>query len=250
MIKHLSYSSISNYLQCQRHWKHRYIDQLESEKSDALLFGSAWHKMINLVSGNDSFRGFETWEKALIETLEDSNLGTNDLSQDFLKLGVKMSTSIPIVNHIQGLNIIQSELKFEMTIPQCEVPIIGYIDAILANGTVVDFKTSKTRWNQDKVDNDLQATFYVAGLHSLGLIKADDFPVPFEYHIFLKQKKPDVQVLRTHRTAADCMALFNIIGDVWESMKNDTFLPSGVGSWKCSEKYCEFWNVCKGGMLG
>ena len=60
MVDHLSYSSIQNYLMCGRHWKYQYVDKVESDKSDALLFGSAWHKMINLVRGNP----FDSWDVA------------------------------------------------------------------------------------------------------------------------------------------------------------------------------------------
>jgi len=237
MIDHLSYSSIQNYLMCQRHWRYRYIDQIKSEKNDALLFGSAWHKMINLVAGT-----LQPIDEAFLESLD-----TSMQSEENYHALSRMSESTPIKAHLQGLEIKQSELKFELTIPQSELPIIGYIDAILEDGTPVDFKTSKRKWSQAQADKDLQATFYIAGMHKMGMIQTSDFPIKFEYHIFTKTKNPDVQVLETWRTVEDVLGLFNLIGVVSDSMRAGQHVPNPT-TWKCSSNYCEFWELCKGGM--
>jgi hypothetical protein len=55
-----------------------------------------------------------------------------------------------------------------------------------------------------------------------------------------------VQVIDTYRTIQDIFWLFNLIGDVWKSMKAENFVPNPT-SWKCSKNYCEFYRLCKGG---
>lgn len=235
-VDHLSYSQIQNYLLCGRHYKFGYIDGIEKPDNDNLLFGKAWHKMIDLVAGTP-----QPINEKFYEVLE------GELSHENHELIARMAKSIPIQAHLQGLNIAQSELRFEFTVPNVEVPVIGFIDAILDNGTPVDFKTAARKWSQDKADSDLQATFYIAGMHKLGLVSIEDFPVKFEYHIFTKTKNPDVQVLETWRTAEDVLGLFGLVGVVWDAIRRDVFVPNPT-SWKCSERYCEFWERCKGGM--
>ena len=176
--------------------------------------------MIGLVSGKTlSYQSLcDIWTKALPLSHE-GNMYELDAIAD------KMLSTKSIQHHLQGLNIKQSELEFKMTIPQCEVPIIGYIDAILEDGTPVDFKTAARKWSQDKADSDLQATFYIAGMHKLGLVSIEDFPIKFEYHIFTKTKNPDVQVLETWRTAEDVLGLFGLVGVVWDAIQRDVFVP-------------------------
>jgi len=42
-IQHLSYSSISMYLDCPEAWRRKYIAKEQTQSSPALAFGSAFH---------------------------------------------------------------------------------------------------------------------------------------------------------------------------------------------------------------
>jgi len=256
MIKHLSYSSINHYLNCSRSWRYRYVNKLDEGKSEALLFGSAWHKMIgNMVNG--TLDHMLAWRDGLTESLPDDIEDGQSWITNINLLGSRILAESEVRQHIKNLKPSYHEIstgeyapylehKFEFTIPQVEVPVIGYIDMINEDMTPIDFKTSSRRWTQKRADNDLQATFYIAGMHSQGLIKSDQFPYPFEYHVFTKTKNPEVQVLRTYRTAEQVLELFELIKMVWDAMKSQMYLPNPNG-WQCSEKYCSFWQHCEGG---
>lgn len=263
MIDHLSYSSISHYLQCQRSWKHKYIDQIETDKSDALLFGSAWHKMISKSLLEKGYRLFgQLWRESSEEL--DGYLNSN-----IFDLGLSMISSKHISDTLQNLKpherqvlidtdnnglpfhdyIPMVDYKIEFSIPNVPVPIIGYIDMIADDRVPVDFKTAKHKWTQEQADSSLQPTFYLAGLHAQDFIKASDFPAKFRYIIFLKTKKPDVQIIETTRTDEDVINLFGLVEGCWQQMQSENHLPTGIGSWKCSSNYCDFWNICQGGRI-
>jgi hypothetical protein len=235
MIDHLSYSSISGYLQCSKHWKYRYIDQVPTESSDALLFGSAWHKMIGLVVDGDT--PSDAWLCAHTETFKEHESNLFDL-------GIKMLQNPNINLEIAELKPREIEYKFEAHFPGVPVPVIGFIDMITQDGHVIDFKTAGRKWTQDRADNDLQPTFYLAALNKLGLV---ELPATFRYMIFTKTKNPEVQVIDTTRTAADVLALYALVKEVWDAIEMGVYVPSGIGNWKCSSNYCEFWNLCEGG---
>jgi hypothetical protein len=45
-LTHLSYSSISSYLNCGRNWKYKYVDKVPTAKSGEMFFGSVFHSAI------------------------------------------------------------------------------------------------------------------------------------------------------------------------------------------------------------
>lgn len=246
MIEHLSYSSIQKYLTCSRQWRFKYIDEIPvEEKSDALLFGSAWHKMIGLVVGGNDNLG-NAWTKAISSVTEEKS---DDAYADLVSLGMKMITSPTITPHLQGLNFWKMEQYMELNVPSVPVPIIGYIDAIRCDDNAnvpIDFKTAGRKWTQEKADHSLQATMYIAMMYQAGLITS--LPAKFEFHIFTKTKNPELQILETWRTAQDLIELYNLIGVVWDAIEQGIYVPNS-SSYLCSQKYCDFYNRCKGGMI-
>lgn len=247
MIDHLSYSSISGYLQCARHWRYRYIDRQPSPSSDALLFGSAWHKMIALVAsgqghlGKSTMSSLNAWH-TVMTTMEE--LQDNPIADGIQELGERL-LDVPVIRAtIQGLHPAHLEYEIELHVPGLPVPVAGFIDMIDADGMAWDFKTAGKKWTQDQADASLQPTVYLAALQQSGLVS---LPAPFRYMIFTKTKSPDVQVLDTVRTAADVLAFYELAREVWRAIEAGIYVPNGIGSWKCSANYCEFWQLCEGG---
>lgn len=242
MIDHLSFSSVARYLRCGKQWKYRYIDKLQEESGEALLFGKAWHDVIrfHLLNGGELN---ETWN-----LLHESR----PMSDEMLFLGQKMLTSPDITQAIQGLsssiNLESLEMETELHIPGVSVPIVGFIDMIQNDGIPIDIKTSSKKWSQEQADTSLQPTFYLAALEQLQMVK---LPAKFKYIVFTKTKNPAVQVLETTRTHEDVFALYGLIGEVWQAIQKEVFTPTDPGNWWCHHKYCGFWDVCEyGGRNG
>lgn len=256
MIEHLSYSQIGHYLSCQRSYRYKYINEIPTDSSDALLFGSAWHKMISMVLVDQTPQ--MAWGKAYDETFNPEK--NNHLNSDLWELGVSMINAT--LSTLQGLRPlpvyefgsyqlagkVMIDHYVEFNIPGVPVPIIGYIDMVDIDKVPVDFKTASRKWTQAQADASLQPTFYLAGLHSQKFLTAKDFPAKFRYIIFTKKPPHEIQIIETTRTAEDILNLFGLIGDCWQSIQNGSFLPTGAGSWKCSQNYCDFYDRCMGGM--
>lgn len=243
MIDHLSFSSISKYLKCHRQWKHKYIDGWEEPDSEALLFGKVWHEMIRYGIEEKNNNLLDNWY-VVCEGWNDTNAEIQQ--QELIELGEKMLFNPVVSKVIKELKPMPEsiERKFDLHIPGVEIPVIGYIDMIEENTMIpIDFKTASKKWSDGQADSDLQATFYIAAMEQAGMIK---LPHAFKYIIFTKTSKPTVQIIETERTAAHVFELHEMINDVWQAIKSKSFGKCDPGMWWCSEKWCGFYDRCKG----
>lgn len=242
MIEHLSYSSINTFLMCSKRWQLKYIDKHPEETGPNLIFGGAWHKMINLIIEGEKPK--VAWSQAFNAKLEEENV-TGDWFIEYDVLGQRM-IDVPVIQEaiqqLKPLNNESVEKRVELKIPGMPVPLVGYIDMIDEFGPI-DFKTTARKWNQSQADQSLQPTIYIASLYQAGLIS---LPATFRYIIFTKTKNPVVQVLETERTIQDIYNLFDLVSDVWKAINKEAFVANTQG-WHCSEKYCGQWNNCQWG---
>jgi len=257
MIDHLSYSSISTYLMCPRSWRFRYLDKVEAPTSPALIFGSAFHEAIEgHIADRHTAPGIsliDRWETAWSTQLESK--GNNvawgkDSTESLHDLGHAMLSDPGVQGVIEAIRPVMHkgqaliEEKVELRVPGVPMPVIGYVDVIEEGGVPADFKTSARSWSQNRAHEELQATFYLAALNQMQTPLNLD--MRFRYYVFVKNaRRPQVEIRDTQRTAADLFWLFGLIRDVWGSIEAGAF-PPNPNTWKCSPKWCEYWEVCRG----
>lgn len=244
MIEHLSYSSISTYLMCPRSWRFRYIDKVEAPVSPALVFGSAFHDAIEAhVDKRGDLSLEDRWHSAWGSQLETrENIAWDKDADMYAQLGAVMLSAPDTVRLVEAIVPRAIEQKVELLVPGVPIPVIGYIDVIESDGVPADFKTSSRSWSQQKADEELQPLFYLAALNQAGTLH--DYR--FRYYVFVKnEKRPQVQIWETRREAAGLFWLFGLVKDVWAAIDGGAFPPNPT-TWKCSPKWCEYWQECKG----
>ena len=252
-VEYLSASSVTAYLMCARAWRYRYIDKVEVPVAAALSFGIAFHEAIRLHveaktlgSEIDSIDELFAREWKWHVENEDIDYG-RDTPESLEALGHKMLYSRDVMDAINGLAPQMQddqpvmEHRIEFTIDGVPVPIIGFIDMIGDDGVPVDFKTAGKAWYSDRADSELQPAFYLEALR-----QADQMPNEgaFRYYIFTKTARPKAQMIKTYRTPAQLEWMCGVVRAVWQGIEAEVFPPNGVGSWKCSPKYCEYWDAC------
>lgn len=250
MIEHLSYSSISTYLLCPRSWRYRYIDKVETPVSPALVFGSAFHDALEAYVKDKESPLAHHWNTAWKAQTESRDVSWDKEPAAYDVLGIAMFSkeeTVQVVDAIKPLMINDYpmiEERVELRVPGVPVPVIGFIDVIEKDGIPADFKTSARSWTQKRADDELQPTFYLAALNQLGFEMNPD--LMFRYYVFVKNaKKPALQIWETQRTAADLFWLFGLVRDVWGGIAREVFPPNPT-TWKCSPKWCEYWDSCRG----
>lgn len=262
MIDHLSYSSITAYLDCPENWRRKYLAKEPTMSSPALVFGSAFHGTVEKLVANPTpemnplsiYPEHAVYHEKSLWQLEFEKATSGlpifwgaDTPEETFNDGVRMFSNAALLSEIkkikpgtdeQGPKI---ERKVELHVPGVPVPIIGYIDIILADGTPADFKTSAKSWSDDKAQDSLQSLFYLAALNQAGI------PVNwnFKHIVFVKTKEPKVQILEHSHKPGELFFLFDLISRVWQGIEKEVF-PMNPTTWKCNEKYCDFYAACRG----
>lgn len=244
MIEHLSYSSITMYLDCPEAWRRKYIAQEPTRKTSALAFGSAFHGTVERMIQKRSYDWTTIWSEEFGKAFQDVTWEDEETPEWHYNEGVRLLNHEDVKTAIQSIQPKSPEhieKKVELRVPGVPVPVIGYIDIILADGTPADFKTSARSWTQDQANNSLQTLFYIAALNQAGL----EVNWKFKHFVFVKTKIPQVQVLEHSHTPGELFFLFEMIKRVWEGI-NKEFFPLNPTTWRCSEKYCDFFANCRG----
>ena len=257
-IEHLSYSSISSYMTCGKAWKYRYIDKVQAPTSPTLIIGSTVHDTVEEIIrsrtlGTYGVDSAEFATKRLSERLLTADLPVDGPEAENAKNDVlRFFTNPYILSELYNITAKVDdagpmiERKVTLEVPEVEIPIIGYIDIILSNGIPADFKTSAKSWTQEKAEAELQPVFYLGAMQQMGI------PMNWEFwHIVLvKTKQPKFQILKHHHWKAEVDRLMEQVQTVWKSINAGIFMPAAPGSWKCSSKWCEYYDLCHGSNHG
>jgi len=191
----------------------------------------------------------EHWARQLEEN--GANISWDgDSPEDLNNTGIRMLTNPDVLATINAIEPLLDpapvvEKKISLQVPGVPIPIIGYIDVIEADGIPADFKTSSRSWGSQKAQEEMQPCFYLAALNQMG--HKSEWPLDFRHYVFVKTKVPKVEIWRTQRRSGELFWLFGAIRDVWQAIEARAF-PPNPGTWLCSPKYCEFWDLCRGKM--
>jgi hypothetical protein len=257
-LDHLSYSSISTYLMCPRSWRFRYVDHIETPKAAALVFGSAIHDTIEafIARGKDEpVATLERWQGNWEKQTAAGNIDWGEAGKPdtLYSLGQTMLSEPSIVETLSEIRpLIERdqtwiEARVKLCVPSVPVPIVGYIDCITADGVPCDFKTAGRAWSADQAAGEMQPLFYLAALNQVGFYRKPGRPVgAFRHYVLVKNaKSPRCDVFDTQRTMGEVLWLFGLVRDVWRGIEAGVF-PPNPETWKCSAKWCEFWDRCRG----
>lgn len=253
MIDHLSYSSISLFLDCPEAWRRKYIAQEPVRTSPPLVFGSAFHNCVEDKIANPEKDILSIWGDCWPAALEGQDVywGADTPEQHFNE-GVRILSNKAVLDEITKIKPLKLDVgtdterpaieqKVELRVPKVGVPIIGYIDVILEDGTPADFKTSKASWSDSKASEQLQSLFYIAALNQMEVT----VNWKFAHLIFVKTKEPKFQRLEHRHKPVELFFLFRVIEQVWDAIEKQSF-PLHPGSWRCSPNFCDFFQACKG----
>ena len=250
---HLSASSINQYIDCSLAYRFSKIDQIKPEfTSDALVFGSAIHKVLEFFY-NERQLGRKTSLLDLLNLFEkfwrmDAEGNTrikfkpgNDFDSMLMEgksLLTIYYTSLPEDN----FKVIGVEEAFELHIPGIPIPLIGSVDLIEECGEsiiITDHKTSSKAYSADDIDNSFQLTLYGLAFKMNGY---HDREILLKFDCLIKTKKPKFEQCYTVRSDIDEKKAINKIIAVWDGISKGVFIPNNT-SWKCCG--CSFKQNCE-----
>ncbi|MDD3486824.1 MAG: PD-(D/E)XK nuclease family protein [Candidatus Moranbacteria bacterium] len=239
-----SYSALDTFLVCPLKYKYSQIDRVKTPKSKEQVFGTLLHNTLKLVHTPGILS--PALEQALdffsknwnAEVFSDETEERAAFSQ-----GVAMLQDYYKKNDIAKTNIVDLESRFQLEIGSEEKHILtGIIDRIdrTENGfEIIDYKTTRKLPSQEKVDNDLQLSIYLAGFLKRYPEEAKNIE---NIKVSLYYLKHGVKLSST-RTLGQVKESEEFVLDLIGQIGKSKFEPalSGLCDWCGYQKICPMW---------
>lgn len=258
-MKHLSASSLSLYADCSLKFKFHYIDKIYKPISSIhLVYGSAIHKAlehlnISLLSEKEGLEDvFQEFHNIWNKEIKKNDIRQGFYSDKLYKMGINTLEKFYYNN--LDYEILAIEQKFDVPIiyedgKQEKYTLYGLIDAIIKrknNIIIVDYKTSKERYEKFKIDTSLQLEIYSYafrwmienGFIDVGKKKKENF---ISYCVLLKDYdnlNGDIKIQK--RKVDGYEKLLKTIKTTVKGIENEIFIPN----YNSMCKYCDYKKEC------
>ncbi|MDO8529770.1 MAG: PD-(D/E)XK nuclease family protein [bacterium] len=164
----ISYSSLETYKTCPLKYKFQEIDRIKTPKSKEAVFGTVLHSTLKFIHTPGILS--PTVEQALDYFSRNWN---SDVFQQEIEERAAFSQGVQMIqdyyrkNNPSKFNIVDLESRFQIEIEEgadkhIVSGIIDRIDKTEDGYEIIDYKTTKKMPSQEKVDNDLQLSIYLA----------------------------------------------------------------------------------------
>ena len=237
---YLSYSAISTYQRCPLKYYFSYVAGLAPEfVSSSLIFGGAIHAAIE----QHYRRAFEgaspptidelvaTYQQAWrAEARAPVRFGKNESEESLADLARRLLTvfqASPVSKSATTILGIEEVLR-DSIIPGCP-DLLGRIDLIQLDEqhlTIVDFKTSRSKWTPAKIEESTPQMVLYADLAGPIAQACNDRPVRLRWVVLTKTRCPTIE---THTIDLDPGQLTRtkfVFQRVWKAIRNGAFYPS------------------------
>lgn len=230
-IRHLSASSIADYLDCPLKWFGRRIGKWPEQKPPFFQAAAAMGRAVHhALSAHHHGRDADT---ALVRCWEAE---TSDCAAGLISLTEALPLVRAYTSVIVPKNGDKPDHKFSYKVPGIPVPIIGYID-VLSGVTVREFKTTRSHknWTQAEIDTSIQGSIYWAAVLNSGIAKRPKLV----YSILRVGGDPIMTEVQTERSDSDVRRTEMLIRGVYERMRD------GDLEARCKSGYCGFPERCR-----
>ncbi len=252
---HLSYSQINSYMQCGLKYRFNYIDRVEPEFTpSALHFGRAIHSGIQAFL-QSSLEADPLRADQLVDIYHEEWRGLDGPpvryskreSEESLFNTARQIFTVFAEQHDPAIEVIAVEEAFTLDLaalsedcPRDMPPLMGYVDAILKNGStvLVDYKTSSRKPNGDV--NAMQLVAYSLAASDLGY---DPNEIQYRYEYLLKTTNPELVQRPVVIDDNDRRRFLKTTTTVWKGIQSSIFYPNP--SYLCSscayQRHCNEW---------
>lgn len=268
---YLSPSAIDMYLKCPKKYEYHYVLGLSTPKTYSLVKGSAVHKGIETyytlrLENHENIKSEEIAGFAVDKMDEIAKEGEFKLEgEDKNRAAKEVYTATNNYIHNVGESTKPVTVEAELRCIIKGVPVLGYTDLIremvdeeialqkrlVEDGViseenaevktvVCDNKTSAKKWMQSNLDNSLQLNLYSLGT---GINQQEI------HNIVLNSTNCPTYKLNAVCSKSKGEHVANIVRDVAESITKGSFPRCGLGNWWCNDRFCDFYDVCRGGKV-
>jgi RecB family exonuclease len=250
---HFSMTQLNSYLDCPYRYYLGYIEKLPWEKlPSAVAFGSSIHRAIErfnrtlLDGGMDEETIITVFEEQFkVEAARDKiEFKDKDEKDELLEKG----KGLILLYHQQFSCIKPQSIERTFRLPILDpatglfVPtrdILGVID-LVAEDEIIEIKTTGKSMTQKESDSSLQLTLYSWAYR---LIRGREEKAIKTVNL-VKNSKPVIQTMETHRTALDHTRLMELMAQVIRAIDAGVFYRNPNSKYGCDG--CVYYNACNG----
>lgn len=249
-------SSINMIFGCGQQYYYRYIEGRKIPPAARMIVGRAVDQSSN-IDLQEKLDGKELLPvEAVIDKARDTVIAEWDkegvaLDSEEAEKGIEAvkgeaidsSVTLARLHHTDVAPAIEPsalQRKFELTIAGYDFSIIGYKDIEERGGASIrDTKTSRKSPSRLAVDESTQLDVYA--LHSYAA-QGIEPEVHLDYLVDLKT--PKAVTISGRKTKADFPPVLERIAATDRAVKAGVFVPARADDWRCSERWCGYWNLC------
>jgi CRISPR/Cas system-associated exonuclease Cas4 (RecB family) len=243
-------SELKAFLKCGKLWEFRYLRGIKQAPNAALTVGSSVDSAVTanlaqkVVSGTDlskeevldRFSDDFDARKAETEWGECAPGDQKDMGAKLVALHHETVAPKILPETVQESFLLELEGEYDLH---------GTIDHVEKDGTVVDTKTSRLKYEPDAIAGSLQPAMYDFAYEATRGRPAKGF----RYDVLVKPTQtrgPAFQQVEGKVTNEDREWLFDTINQVHKAIQAGIAMPAPEGSWYCNRKWCGYWDRCKG----
>ena len=249
------------YERCPYMYHLRYTERIRTPSTAAQLLGRAVHTVIEDYykqkrSGGaamDTETAFDVLDDALDAMLHELDDAGREEAEEMRELGYDLVEYYveEVAPHIRPHLI---EKRFSFNVPGVDVPIVGYVDLVDQEGTVIDHKTSASPFPEDYLAQDVQLLTYSLGYNALRLgarQRPGQMPLiqmlpPVRLDVLIKGDEITYQRLEFRYEQKHLASYVERVNAVAAGIRREDFRPF----WQIREpdpavcNYCDFNSVC------
>jgi len=249
-MDHFSVSQLNTYLACPLKYRFSYVDQIPKLfKPSGLAPGSSLHAAIAFWHNEMMKKGKPVDAKILLkvfradfyaQALDEIRFNPKETEKGAIKMGEELlklyAENFP-PDHFKEV-----EMRFEVPLANpktgevLDVPLLGFMDQVRDDDTVIELKTQKRALDEASLHNHLQLTAYSYAYEHLFNQRPK-----LELVSLIKTKRPRIERLKTRRGEKDYVRFFLLAKEVLRGIENRIFYP--IRCWICTD--CEYQKVCQ-----
>ena len=234
----ISNSQVGTWIRCARQWEFRYIKGLKIPPSGAMHQGSSYHNALKAnfqhkidtkedLRISDVLDAYDTYWSKQEEEVNWEGAKPGDLKDEGIRL-------VSLYHKNMAPNIVPEKVEdyAEKQIGE-DIKFIGYID-LETSDRLIDHKLRGRSMTQNDADSDTQPLSYC--------FLKDKYR--FDYHVAIKKKMPEIQLLQVNKTIADIEWYVKMVEQIVGQIRSGYAPPNPVG-WHCNPKFCGYFSLCK-----
>jgi putative RecB family exonuclease len=247
-MERLSVSRVQAYLACSLQYRFRYVDHVPQPwRVAALAFGSSIHAAVEYFHRERLARRAPTSREVV--SMFDADWYAQNTSPLVFREGessdrLSEAGRALLAQYVRSTKAepecVEQAFEVELVDPESgedlDVRLIGALDLVERDGTVVDLKTAAKKPSAADLEQHLQLSTYAL----VTLLRTGRIP-PLRLDVLLKTKDPRVLKFPTQRDVSDLSWTAELIRSVAQAIRSESFHPSP--SWRCTE--CEFFAQCQ-----